>query len=171
MLDEYVVDQDNAKRYLSVALYNHYKRLQANINAAEGSDATALRFDKSNILMLGPTGCGKTLMAKTLARILRVPFAMADCTVLTQAGYVGEDVESVLHKLLQECDYNVELAQRGIVFLDEIDKIGAHAGVCLCGVGRLLARKAVNICRHHLLTALCASFPISTAGRDDASRC
>ena len=129
LLDDYVISQSEAKRTLAVAVYNHYKRVQATIDAEaagdEGSDHVVL--DKSNILMLGPTGSGKTLLARTVAQILGVPFAMTDCTVLTQAGYVGEDVESVLYKLLQNCDFNVEEAQRGIVFLDEIDKIGSSS--------------------------------------------
>lgn len=127
-LDSYVIDQASAKRSLGVAVYNHYKRVQATIDATlPDADEDAVQFDKSNILLLGPTGSGKTLLAQTVARILDVPFAMADCTVLTQAGYVGEDVESVLFKLLQNCDFDVEAAQRGIVFLDEIDKIGSSS--------------------------------------------
>ncbi len=117
-LDKYVVGQEDAKKYLSVAVYNHYKRL------SEGRDATSeVELEKSNILLLGPTGTGKTLLAKTIARQLRVPFAVVDATVLTQAGYVGEDIESILTRLLQAADYDVEAAQRGIVFIDEIDKI------------------------------------------------
>lgn len=127
-LDSYVIDQPSAKRALGVAVYNHYKRVQSSIDAElPDADEDAVQFDKSNILLLGPTGCGKTLLAQTVARILDVPFAMADCTVLTQAGYVGEDVESVLFKLLQNCDFDVEAAQRGIIFLDEIDKIGSSS--------------------------------------------
>eukprot|EP00054_Salpingoeca_dolichothecata_P035590 m.5764 g.5764 ORF g.5764 m.5764 type:complete len:598 (-) comp5631_c0_seq1:57-1850(-) len=121
ILDDYVVGQTTAKRGLAVSVYNHYKRVSAH---QQGSQ---IQFDKSNILLMGPTGCGKTLLAKTLAKVLHVPFAISDCTVLTQAGYVGEDVESVLHKLLQNCDFNVQSAQRGIVFLDEIDKIGSSS--------------------------------------------
>ena len=115
-LDQYIIGQDNAKKYLSVAVYNHYKRL------AQSTD-NDVEIEKSNIIMVGPTGTGKTLMAKTIARLLKVPFAIVDATVLTEAGYVGEDIESLLTRLLQACDYNVELAQRGIVFIDEIDKI------------------------------------------------
>ena len=115
-LDEYVIGQDEAKKVLSVAVYNHYKRILADKDL--GVD-----LQKSNILMLGPTGCGKTLLAQTLAKILNVPFAIADATALTEAGYVGEDVESILSRLLQEADYNVAKAERGIVFIDEIDKI------------------------------------------------
>lgn len=117
-LDQYVIGQDRAKKLLSVAVYNHYKRINYNL-----SDSSDLDIDKSNILMVGPTGTGKTLIAKTIAKLLKVPFTIVDATVLTEAGYVGEDVESILSRLLQEADYDVELAQRGIVFIDEIDKI------------------------------------------------
>ena len=115
-LDKYVIGQDNAKKYLSVAVYNHYKRL------SQPTDDD-VEIEKSNIIMVGPTGTGKTLLAKTIAKMLKVPFAIVDATVLTEAGYVGEDIESLLVRLLQACDYNVEEAQRGIVFIDEIDKI------------------------------------------------
>ena len=117
-LDQYVIGQDRAKKLLSVAVYNHYKRVNNNL-----FDSSDLELEKSNILMVGPTGTGKTLMAKTIAKLLNVPFTIVDATVLTEAGYVGEDVESILTRLLQEADYDVEKAQRGIVFIDEIDKI------------------------------------------------
>ncbi len=116
-LDEYVIGQDDAKKYLSVAVYNHYKRL---IQEKTDDD---VEIEKSNIIIVGPTGTGKTLLAKTIAKLLKVPFAIVDATVLTEAGYVGEDIESLLVRLLQACDYNLKEAERGIVFIDEIDKI------------------------------------------------
>lgn len=116
-LDQYVIGQDEAKRYLSVAVYNHYKRLQ------QAVDDDGVEIEKSNIIMVGSTGTGKTLLARTIARLLDVPFTIVDATVFTEAGYVGEDVESILSRLLQVADYNVQAAQRGIVFIDEVDKI------------------------------------------------
>ena len=116
-LDQYVIGQDDAKRYLSVAVYNHYKRL------LQPKDQNDVEIEKSNIIMVGSTGTGKTLLARTIAKLLHVPFTIVDATVLTEAGYVGEDIESILTRLLQAADYNVEEAERGIVFIDEIDKI------------------------------------------------
>ena len=121
-LDKYIVGQDEAKKVLSVAVYNHYKRIN-NLGKKEESDLADVEIEKSNILLLGPTGCGKTLLARTLAKILNVPFATTDATTLTEAGYVGEDVENILLKLIQNADYDITKAQRGIIYIDEIDKI------------------------------------------------
>ena len=116
-LDQYVIGQDDAKKYLSVSVFNHYKRLLQQV------DADDIEIEKSNIIMVGRTGTGKTLLAKTIAKLLHVPFTIVDATVLTEAGYVGEDIESILSRLLQVADYDVPSAERGIVFIDEIDKI------------------------------------------------
>src|SRR5215207_3364148 len=123
VLNEYVVGQEGAKRALSVAVYNHYKRVQMSSNG----DESEIELQKSNILLLGPTGCGKTLLAQTLAKILNVPFAIADATALTEAGYVGEDVENILLKLIQAADFDVKKAETGIIYIDEVDKIARKA--------------------------------------------
>ena len=120
-LDQYIIGQDDAKRYLAVAVYNHYKRLN------QSADDDGVEIEKSNIIMVGSTGTGKTLLARTIAKLLKVPFTIVDATVFTEAGYVGEDVESILSRLLQVADYDLEAAQRGIVFIDEIDKIARKA--------------------------------------------
>ena len=133
-MDQYVVGQQFAKKALAVAVHNHYKRLTTTIEQpAESTNADVnqqddTEIDKSNVLLIGPTGSGKTLLARTLARILNVPFAIGDATTLTEAGYVGEDVENILLKLLQNADYDLEAAQRGIIYIDEIDKIGKTSG-------------------------------------------
>jgi len=125
-LEQYIVGQDSAKRALSVAVYNHYKRVRAQESKAK-PDEESVDIAKSNVLFIGPTGCGKTYLAQTLARMLNVPFAIADATALTEAGYVGEDVENILLKLLQAADYDVDKAQRGIIYIDEIDKVARKA--------------------------------------------
>lgn len=125
-LDEYIIGQDEAKKSISVAVYNHYKRIQYEQSAKDNADG--VEIEKSNLIMVGETGSGKTLLARTIAKILNVPFCIADATVLTEAGYVGEDVESVLSRLLQACDFDVKAAERGIVFIDEIDKIARKGG-------------------------------------------
>lgn len=122
-LDEYIIGQEEAKRVLSVAVYNHYKRLNYNLDKDNQKEIENVELEKSNILMVGSTGSGKTLLAKTLAKVLKVPFAAADATTLTEAGYVGDDVENILLKLIQNADYDIEKAQRGIIYIDEIDKI------------------------------------------------
>src|ERR1041384_2276106 len=124
-LDQYVVGQDKAKKALAVPVYNHYKRIQA--DSAGGGGDSAVELAKSNILLIGPTGCGKTHLAQTLARMLNVPFAIADATALTEAGYVGEDVENILLKLIQAADYDIRRAETGIVYIDEIDKVARKA--------------------------------------------
>ncbi len=122
-LDEYIIGQDEAKKVLAVAVYNHYKRLNYNLDVENKKSVDEVELEKSNILMVGATGSGKTLLAKTLAKVLKVPFATADATTLTEAGYVGDDVENILLKLIQNADYDIEKAQRGIIYIDEIDKI------------------------------------------------
>jgi len=126
-LDEYIIGQDGAKKALAVAVYNHYKRVQASQGPQRKSLGEDVELAKSNILLIGPTGCGKTYMAQTLARMLNVPFAMADATALTEAGYVGEDVENILLKLIQAADYDISKAQTGIIYIDEIDKLARRA--------------------------------------------
>ena len=127
VLNEYVVGQETAKRALSVAVYNHYKRVQMSQADSEDGNGAEIELEKSNIMLLGPTGCGKTLLAQTLARILNVPFAIADATALTEAGYVGEDVENILLKLIQAADFDVKKAETGIIYIDEVDKIARKA--------------------------------------------
>ncbi len=131
-LNDYIVGQETAKKILSVAVYNHYKRIQFGSSRNE-----EVELAKSNILLIGPTGCGKTLLAQTLARMLNVPFAIADATALTEAGYVGEDVENILLKLIQAADYDVAKAETGIIYIDEIDKVAAQVRESLDHPGRL----------------------------------
>ena len=122
-LDEYVIGQDDAKISLSVAVYNHYKRIMSQENERDLSDDDGVELQKSNVLLLGPTGVGKTFLAQTLAKLLNVPFAIADATTITEAGYVGDDVENVLLRLIQAADFDIKAAERGIIYIDEIDKI------------------------------------------------
>ena len=143
VLNDYVIGQDHAKKVLSVAVHNHYKRL------GHGNKNDDVELAKSNILLVGPTGCGKTLLAQTLARILDVPFTMADATTLTEAGYVGEDVENIILKLLQSADYNVERAQRGIVYIDEVDKISLQVRQPVHHPGRVGRGRAAGLAQDH----------------------
>ncbi len=145
-LDQYIIGQDKAKKVLSVAVYNHYKRINA---LAAGKNEDDVEIEKSNILLLGPTGSGKTLLARTLAKILNVPFATSDATTLTEAGYVGEDVENILLKLIQNADYDIEKAQRGIIYIDEIDKIARKGENVSRRIGRGCSAGAFEDHRKH----------------------
>ena len=150
-LDQYIIGQDDAKRFLAVAVYNHYKRLQ------QPEDPDGVEIEKSNIIMVGSTGTGKTLLARTIAKLLDVPFTIVDATVFTEAGYVGEDVESILSRLLQVADYDVESAQRGIVFIDEIDKIarkGDNPSITRDVSGEGVQQSMLKKLEHGLLHAL-----------------
>ena len=162
MLDQYVIGQQRAKKTLSVAVYNHYKRIESR---AKNDD---IELSKSNILLIGPTGSGKTLLAETLARMLNVPFTIADATTLTEAGYVGEDVENIIQKLLQKCDYDVEKAQRGIVYIDEIDKISRKTREPVDHPRRVRRRRAAGPAeddrRHRRLRAAAGRPQASAAG-------